>query len=402
MHGGDAMTEMHISNLKRLTLLPGKLRERGLRWFTRRVIEIAGGCAHRVSRWGAQATNRLVMALLPFARSFTKDTFVSYYDLEVYPISYDICWFLVWADLERQRRQLSHLHCVFLPIEDHYNRTYPPGYDEVVDLTSRRWRFQNICTSMVSLLPAGEGFTVCNTRAQAQALDLLVPKRWPNVNMLNNPPLSQIYRDIAARLCSSGPDWGLKAPEQGLRYIRTWLDCRAGERKPVVVTLRQYAVDSARNSNTADWISFLKGLDQDEYFPVLVPDTDHALESNWDIEGLTLCNEAAWNLGLRMSLYESAYLNMFVNSGPASLCILNSRCRYLLFKITVPGIHLASEATLREMGFETGTTPAFATRYQRWVWDIDRVDVINAAFEAMVDRIEGTKQRRPEVAALSN
>jgi hypothetical protein len=133
-----------------------------------------------------------------------------------------------------------------------------------------------------------------------------------------------------------------------------------------------------------------------------VPDTDAALESNQEFEGLTLCNEAAWNLGLRMALYQSSYINLFVNSGPASLCILSSRCRYLLFKITAPDTHLASEQTLRQMGFEPGTTPGFATPHQKWIWDEDRLDLINREFEAMVEKIELPKQRQHEVADMPN
>ena len=38
-----------------------------------------------------------------------------------------------------------------------------------------------------------------------------------------------------------------------------------------------------------------------------------------------------------MAINELAYLNMFVNSGPGSLCFLNRKCcRYLFFKVTHP------------------------------------------------------------------
>ena len=81
-------------------------------------------------------------------------------------------------------------------------------------------------------------------------------------------------------------------------------------------------------------------------------------------------------------------MNMFVNCGPASLCILNPRTSYMLFKLTVPGIHLASEQTLREMGFEPNSQPPIVTSRQRWIWDEDRLEVIEREFEAMVKHIE--------------
>jgi hypothetical protein len=401
--GGQLMTDEPLSIIARLAVLPGKARQRGIAWLGWRLVAIFSRPAHRIAIISLASSARFLIGRFPFVSSSAKETLTVCYDLDIYPISYDICWFLLCGDLERSRRGLKHLHIIFIPIEDHEGRVYPPGYDAVVDLTSRKWRFTNICASITQLVPGCAGVTTCSTRRQAAALLLLAIDRWPDTRAFGGPPtLSSIYRDLTKRLAAAGPDWGLKAPDQGMRYIRRWLSDRAGGRKPVVVTLRQYGVDVERNSRTADWVAFLKNLDHAKYFPVLVPDTDAALESNPEFEGLTLCSEAAWNQGLRMALYQSAYINLFVNSGPASLCILSSRCRYLLFKITVPGTHLASEQTLRQMGFEPGTTPGFATPHQKWIWDEDRLDLISREFESMVEKIEGPKQRQREVAVMPN
>jgi hypothetical protein len=370
---------------KRLALLPKKVARHGPGWAVRRLYETSTSIADRIFYIAV----RQYAVLLPFLDGFSRRTLVVYYDLAIYPISYDICWFLALADLERRRNGRRYLHCIFIPIEDHDNRKLPPGYGDVVDLKSRNWRFHNICVPMTSLVPECDGFTVCNTRTQFKPLRLLSPKAWPTNNHPHGyPPPSVLYRDLIGRIKEDNLDWGLKAQEQGLRYVRKWLADRAGGRKPIVVTLRQYAVDIDRNSNIAAWVEFLRRLDQTKYFPILVPDTDHAMELNESFSGLQQFIEGAWNLGLRMALYEAAYLNMFVNCGPASLCILNPRTRYLLFKITVSGIHLASEETLREMGFEPGETPPIATAHQRWVWEDDRLEVITREFEAMVSKVE--------------
>ncbi|HEV2263950.1 MAG TPA: hypothetical protein VGR79_05395 [Stellaceae bacterium] len=391
------------SVLRRLAVLPAKLKKHGLRWSFRRAGEIAHGVMFRCAGRLTRLFINLLSQNLPYVRSFSAGTMVVYYDLAVYPISYDICWFLVWADFQRQRQNLRHLHCIFLPIEDHQTRIFPPGYDAVVDRTSREWRFQNICVAMMPLIRASAGFTVCNSRAQAKGLSLLVNHRWMDPNSAGQyPPLSVIYRNLVASVAQNDPDWGLRAPEQGLRYIRTWFDARANGRKVVVVTLRQYAVDKERNSRTADWLTFLRALDQTEYFPVLVRDTDCALVLDESFEGVALCNEAAWSIGLRAALYEVAFMNMFVNCGPASLCILNPRTRYMLFKIIVPGIHLASEATLRDMGFEPGTQPPFAGPFQRWIWEDDRLDVITREFNAMVERIAQSGCGSASTSALAS
>lgn len=390
------------SLIARITVLPRKLSERGPGWAWRRTTEVIRGASRRGMHAVAQVIIWTLARNVPYVRSFAENKLVVSYDLEVYPISYDICWFLVWADLNRRHRELASLHCIFLPIEDHDKRKFPPGYDAVVDRASRAWRFQNICLAAVPLVPSCTGVTVCSTRALVDVWTAL--SRQPLLNAVRITkwaPLSAIYRDLVARASATTGDWGLKAPEQGLRYVRQWTERHAAGRKLVVVTLRQYAVDVERNSRIADWVAFLKGLDRDLYFPVIVPDTDHALDHCDGFEGIATFDEAAWNLGLRMALYESAYINMFVNSGPASLCILNPRTSYLLFKITVPGIHLASEQTLCEMGFEPNTQPPITTPSQRWVWEDDRRDIIEREFAAMVERLEGMPNAAPQRAAAN-
>lgn len=389
------------SFIARITALPRKLSERGMGWAWLRTTEIVRGAARRGVHTVAQVIIWTLARIVPYVRAFAENKRVVSYDLEVYPISYDICWFLVWADLNRRDRELSALHCIFLPIEDYDRRKFPPGYDALVDRTSRAWRFQNICMAMIPLVPACTGVTVCSTRRQFNALNLLTKRSLLDGALDHNPPLSVIYRDLIARVSTTAGDWGLKAQEQGLRYVDQWIGRHARGRKLVVVTLRQYAVDIERNSRTDDWVAFLKGLDQSRYFPVIVPDTDHALEEQGGFGDIAVFNEAAWNLGLRAALYERAYVNMFVNSGPASLCILNPRTCYLLFKITVSGIHLASEETLREMGFEPNTQPPIATSRQRWIWEDDRRDVIEREFASMVEHLEITSNAAPQRAAAN-
>ena len=90
-----------------------------------------------------------------------------------------------------------------------------------------------------------------------------------------------------------------------------------------------------------------------------------------------------------MAIYELAYVNMFVNTGPGSLCILNRRCRYLFFKVMAQS-RLATEEALQRLGFAINTSPPFATPFQKWVWETDDCNILRREFDAMVSRIEAT------------
>ena len=48
--------------------------------------------------------------------------------------------------------------------------------------------------------------------------------------------------------------------------------------------------------------------------------------------------EASWNVGLRMALYESSYLNLGVNNGPLIFAAMNDRVRLLVFKLVTPSV----------------------------------------------------------------
>ncbi|MGE0876750.1 MAG: hypothetical protein AB7O31_18955, partial [Burkholderiales bacterium] len=93
---------------------------------------------------------------------------------------------------------------------------------------------------------------------------------------------------------------------------------------------------------------------------------------------------AAWNVHLRMAIYERAFLNLAVVHGPMELCWYNECCRYLLF-CPVNTAALTAEDVLRREGFEPGGQLPFARPWQRWVWEADEPDAIRREFAAMQD-----------------
>jgi hypothetical protein len=193
--------------------------------------------------------------------------------------------------------------------------------------------------------------------------------------------LADVERFLAARAAAADPAADSNGGARG--------STRAGKRRVVTITLRAYRYMPARNSNLAAWAGFARGLDPERYFPVIVPDTEQAIEGlPAELEGLTTMPEAAWNLPIRMALYQRAWLNMGVNNGPMGLCWLNDRTRYVTVKMATPGVPQTALDYMRSLGFEAGQSMPFATPYQEMVWQDDTPDVIAAAFARMVQRIE--------------
>jgi len=115
------------------------------------------------------------------------------------------------------------------------------------------------------------------------------------------------------------------------------------------------------------------------------------------LRGFPVFGEAALVLGLRMALYERAYLNLGVNNGPMGLCWLNERSRYITFKILSEAAPNTSVDYMKFLGFEIGRSLPFATSWQQWVWAEDELPVIEQAFAEMVRRIDG--QATPSASA---
>ena len=98
--------------------------------------------------------------------------------------------------------------------------------------------------------------------------------------------------------------------------------------------------------------------------------------------------EAAWNVPLRMALYERAFVNLGVNNGPMGLAWLNARVCYATLKIETADVPQSSLGFIRSFGFELGKSLPFATPVQEWVWEDDTEEVITKTFERLRQRIE--------------
>ncbi len=379
---------------KRLRLIPHKLRERGVGWALGRISQITG----LETIWTPLFHS--LFSLLGLSEH-NRDILYVYYDLDLYPISYDVAYFLVNADLERRRLRLSKLHVLFVRLTAEEYGDHVSGVTPIVDYYSRSWRFRNIACPLPSLLSATSGITVCASRAQARTLLVHAKHTFPALEstLWRRENLPAIYRAVVTDLRLGTADVGLRATEQGLRYVHQWIASHAKGRKLVVITLRQYLVDPERNNDLDAWLAFARGLPADTYAPVFIPDTDHVFDDNRKrLDEFLVFEAAAWNIELRMAIYEAAYLNLLVNAGTAALCVLNGRCRYLMFKILVPNVHLASEKVLTNQGFMIGETPPFVTQFQKWVWEMDREDIIRREFDAMCRQIEASQHEEPAVA----
>jgi hypothetical protein len=263
-------------------------------------------------------------------------------------------------------------------------------YEAIVDVETRRWRIGNVLLQAVMLCPSVRAVTLAGSREEARYMRARVARHVYPFDYEPALPACHHPNDSLMPARRGEAAVGvLRATPGALRSVERWLRARAEGRKIVTVTIRAYAYMPGRNSNSGAWTAFARRLDPAEWFVVFVPDTDQVLQQERPDFGVFTCfGEAAWNLDLRMALYELAFLNLGVNSGPMALCWLNERTRYITFKILTPSLPQATPEFMRWQGFEVGHSLPFAGPFQKWVWADDDVDVIEREFREMVPRIQ--------------
>lgn len=316
------------------------------------------------------------------------------YDFDVCPVTFDFASYLAAAEMERRSRGLAGLHVYFVPGSVDGLRREAPDYEKVVPPETRKWRIRNLIIPMLSLLPSVKGYTVCDTRRQA---DQLIPRDsrvlYPADYRVYLPrqPLKRAIHDHA-RNAAVLPMFRTTSRARAL--VDDFLKQETAGRKPIVITLRDYDYNAERNSRVDDWISFADSLDRREYAAVFVFDSETMKRApRAQLEKHTVCEAASFNLEMRMALYSAAWLNMAVMHGPMELCWYHEDVRYLIFlKTAASGEN--SELMIAESGQPLYSDLEFATPVQRFVWDEDRLDVLEQEFRKMERVINDAADQR--------
>jgi len=386
-------------SVARLTSVMDTVRAEGLGWVLRRFRyrtphTPAGRVVHMSLR-------RMLGLALEVPRAIRRaygpsesdeDTLYAFYDLQVAPISYDASIFATAADLNRRRMGLSRIHFVIVPGIKDGLREERRAYESVVDASARLWRLHNIVAPIFTLVPSFAGLSILPSRDAAGTLRTASRGRVYPAYYEPGLPVAHWHSELLTKTCAGGEEVGvLRSSVQGLRYVERWLASRLGGRRLATITVRDYNFMRARNSNLEAWASFARRLDATKYLPVFVLDTERTLDPLPALlAGFEIFREASWNIGLRMALYESSYVNLGVNNGPTFMCALNARTRCLMFKLITPEVPQTTEELIAKLGYKIGGQLPFATPYQRWVWEDDTLEVIEREFFQLVKQIEDT------------
>jgi len=309
----------------------------------------------------------------------------AFYDLNVARPTFDILAFLCLAENARRRQGLDAVHLVVVPPAlNEFNQQLLP----VIPVEEQRWRTQQILLPAASLLPSSAGVTMLPSRELVSALAGM-GQVFPPGYSEQRPLALWEFEHVVDSVAQGDEIRWLQATPAARGMLHRWMvENVPPQRRIVSITLRDSSLQQARNSNLEAWYRFIEKLDRQRYFPVVIPDTEKALQPSAFKDIACIFTEAAFNLDLRLALYETSHVNLGVANGPTHLWVFSRTCRYLMFKQIVNDYsHSSAESFLRRR-LEIGGAFPGAGPFQRLVWHDDTWQTIRSFFEQFCAEIE--------------
>jgi tetratricopeptide (TPR) repeat protein len=319
-------------------------------------------------------------------------TLCAIYDLGVFPTSFDLAPFLLAAQGEALEKGCSRVRLLLVDGEHHGVRFEGDEYETLYPPEMRGWKVSHILQALPRLCPMVERTVSIVPREEVH----LYLARYPNVMICDEAHgnYDGLYLNAWRCLDRYRQQIGFCAPTAAHHYLQNWIirENPAADKPLVTLTLRESRWSTDRNSDLSIWAETVALLHQDGYWPVVVPDTEMAfVERGPEWHAATFCTPAAFDLELRMALYERAHLNIFTNSGPALLAIGSQNCRYLYTGITYEGTNEATLRRIRPMGMIPGLMPFRTGPYQQWIWEPVTTDLVRHSIAAMTQAMRAGK-----------
>jgi len=317
------------------------------------------------------------------------------YDLRVNPLNYEFVVSLCHADVERLRLQCESIYVVIVKPEGHelfdLSRTAIKNTGNGLE-SDNDWFLNNVLTPSCALLPSINAVSVIPLHEiQAFLESKNTVGRFPAEYRHNHPVELKSTHFIFGEHSTDAAfhQLPITASSAAIKFVKQWLAKKSLQgKKVVVITLREAMYQTERNSVATVWRCFAEKIIEEGYTPVFVRDTFADFVDD-DYENFPVFHEACWNIMLRVALYELAFLNMIVNTGPAVFCVLNNRVRYLLFNHLATEGYVGSEKYHRESGSRIGSQYIAKKSYQQAVWGgADSCETIKSEFNMMCKKID--------------
>lgn len=282
------------------------------------------------------------------------------YDLSEAPITFDFVNFLAFARLAVALKSKDPSFFLTIIADSWRNSTWR---EHQYDVNDRLWRLHNLIIPVCSVTPGVVGYSVfldSQGRGDNTGTGVTVTSEGGTYLM---KALFEIFK-----ISGFNPHL-FAAPEMALDYAARIF---GHEKNAVLISIRESSFDSGRNTPARflqDLILQLQGAGLAVY---LIPDQEVTHNTDQLPSGVTIIEEAAYNIPLRLALHELARVSICSGSGPTNFISLSVRKPSLVVIHPMrPEIHISSPDYLSQQGYTIGSPQPlpWIPSNQVWLWD---------------------------------
>jgi hypothetical protein len=306
------------------------------------------------SNWRVRALRRVYCIFVPnrsVISNGNEDRLLFVYDTLLNPVTFDFLHYMYYADWLRRRAGKTHVD-ILLVSRSNLANSHEESYVAAVGSDNIDWRLTNLIIPLSRLFPSVGGVYILDEK--------------------------EGFEVVKGYHCVHPEGYGYASPKTaivrldvpGLNYFSVLTVCdtaqkiveayfpASDDRRIVTITLRTYDYISCRNSDIASWVDFASELDPLIYRVVFVPDASKdGVATLREINKFEIFDSACWNIELRAALYQRAWMNMGVVSGPLAISGLMDQVRTIMIDRTLdyPADYLA--------GIPVGIVPGKAPNF---------------------------------------
>ena len=273
------------------------------------------------------AIRRIYCIFVPNSSSLANgndDRLLFVYDTIVNPVTFDFLHYLYYADWLSRQAGKKHVD-ILLVFRSNLAHSRQESYVAAVGFDNIDWRLTNLIIPLSRLFPSVGRIYILD---QAESFEIV--KRYRSVH-----PECYGYaspKTAVVRLDVPGLNFlpVLTVCDTAQKVVEAYFPV-ADNRRIVTITLRTYDYIPIRNSDIEAWVDFANDLDPLKYRVVFVPDASiHGVATLGKINNFEIFDSACWNIELRAALYQRAWMNMGVASGPLAISGLMEQVRTIM------------------------------------------------------------------------
>ncbi|OHU87561.1 MULTISPECIES: hypothetical protein [Pseudoalteromonas] len=306
------------------------------------------------------------------------------YDLSCNLPCFDITNFVILSEFERRQRGLEHICFVILPNQS-CSESYM-GVRQFHAVDDYQWRIDHIIKSMMRCIPSCISIVELPFREKLSTLIGTHTHVYPE-EVVSGSAKQKSSTLLLKPLADAGHSLSfLQPPKNAVALVKNFLDQRVQGKKLITVTLREYQEQAVRNNDLNSWGQFLSELDTREYYPVIIRDSYYLTSAMPEqLKQYSTFTAASSDFLVRLALYQAAYINMGISTGPTYTISFLQGAKSLIFHPINEDNPASSSMTAERCGLTVGQDYFFNDNaLQKTIWQRDTHENITSQFNQLV------------------